>query len=120
MSWVVRDWQINALLGYSSGLPILAPVAQNNLNLSLLRNTAGSQISYANRVPGQPLFTQDINCHCFDPNKTFILNQAAWSEPGPGQWGTGAAYYSDYPGHSGGRTKTWLWGGCSEFGRGYF
>jgi hypothetical protein len=96
VSWVVRDWQINALLGYSSGLPILAPVAQNNLNLSLLRNTAGSQISYANRVTGQPLFTQDINCHCFDPNKTFILNPAAWSEPGPGQWGTGAAYYGDY------------------------
>jgi hypothetical protein len=96
LSWAVRDWQINALLGYASGLPILAPVAQNNLNTVLLRNTAGAQISYANRVAGQPLYTQDINCHCFDPNKTFILNPAAWSQPGPGQWGSGAAYYSDY------------------------
>jgi hypothetical protein len=95
-SWVVRDWQVNALLSYASGLPILAPVAQNNLNTVLLRNTAGSQVSYANRVPGVPLFTQDLNCHCFDPNKVFVLNPAAWAQPGPGQWGTGAAYYSDY------------------------
>jgi hypothetical protein len=93
---VVRDWQVNALLSYASGLPILAPVAQNNLNTVLLRNTAGSQVSYANRVPGVPLFTQDLNCHCFDPNKVFVLNPAAWAQPGPGQWGTGAAYYSDY------------------------
>ncbi|MBV8842029.1 MAG: hypothetical protein JO307_04380 [Bryobacterales bacterium] len=43
-----------------------------------------------------PLFTQDLNCHCFDPNKTFVLNPAAWSNPALGQWGTAAAYYSDY------------------------
>ena len=96
LSYALRDWQVNTLLGYSSGLPILAPVAQNNLNTVLLRNTAGTQISYANRVPGAPLFTQDLNCHCFDPNKVFVLNPAAWTQPGPGQWGTGTAYYSDY------------------------
>ncbi|MBV9507588.1 MAG: hypothetical protein JO323_21550, partial [Acidobacteriia bacterium] len=50
----------------------------------------------ANRVPGQPLFTVDLNCHCYDPNKTFVLNQAAWSNPPAGQFGTSAAYYSDY------------------------
>jgi hypothetical protein len=96
LSWGARDWQINTLLGYGSGLPILAPVAQNNLNTVLLRNTAGNEISYADRVPGVPLFTENLNCHCFDPNKNFVLNPAAWTEPGPGQWGTGAAYYSDY------------------------
>ena len=96
VSWALRDWQINTLLAYGSGLPILAPTAQNNLNTVLLRNMTGPQFSYANRVPGQPLFLQDLNCHCFDPNKVFVLNPAAWSQPGPGQWGTGAAYYSDY------------------------
>jgi hypothetical protein len=99
LSWVARDWQINTLLGYASGLPILAPQAQNNLNTVLLRNgtaTASSNIGYANRVPGQPLFLQDLNCHCFDPNKVFVLNPNAWAQPGPGQWGTGAAYYDDY------------------------
>jgi hypothetical protein len=80
---------------YASGLPILAPAAQNNLNPLLLRNTT-TALSYANRVPGQPLFTQDLNCHCYDPNQEFVLNQNAWAEPLAGQFGTSAAYYSDY------------------------
>jgi hypothetical protein len=95
-AYAIRDWQINMLFAYGSGLPILAPVAQNNLNTVLLRNTAGAQTSYANRVPGVPVFTQDLNCHCFDPAKVFVLNPAAWSQPAAGQWGSGSAYYSDY------------------------
>jgi len=95
-SLVMRDWQISGLLAYGSGFPILAPAAQNNLNTVLLRANAGQTLSYANRVPGVPLFTHDLNCHCFDPNKEFVLNPAAWTQPGPGQWGTSAAYYNDY------------------------
>jgi hypothetical protein len=49
-----------------------------------------------NRVPGIPLFTHDLNCHCFDPNKTFVLNQNAWVHPPAGQFGTAAPYYADY------------------------
>jgi hypothetical protein len=52
--------------------------------------------TFANRVPGQPLFTQDLNCHCFDPTKTLVLNPNAWEDPAAGQFGTSAAYYSDY------------------------
>jgi hypothetical protein len=97
LAWLGRDWTITAFLAYSSGLPILAPYAQNNLNNLLLRNVpAGQTLSYANRVPGVPLFTKDLNCHCFDPNKEFVLNPAAWTNPAPGQFGTAAAYYSDY------------------------
>ena len=47
-------------------------------------------------MPGQPLFLLDPNCHCIDPNKNFILNPAAWSQPAAGQFGTAAAYYNDY------------------------
>src|SRR5207302_1229667 len=54
------------------------------------------QVGFANRVAGKPLFLQDLNCHCFDPNKVFVLNPEAWAQPGPGQWGSSAAYYSDY------------------------
>jgi hypothetical protein len=89
-SWAVRDWSVNTLLAYASGLPIQAPAAQSNLATYLFRNT------FANRVPGQPLFTQDLNCHCFDPTKTFVLNPNAWADPAIGQFGTSAAYYSDY------------------------
>ena len=45
---------------------------------------------------GQPYFTQDPNCHCFDPNTTFVLNPAAWSQPAAGQWGVAAPYYNNY------------------------
>ena len=53
------------------------------------------QNTVQNRVPGEPLFTQDLNCHCFDPHTTFVLNPKAWTNPAPGQFGTGT-YYDDY------------------------
>jgi hypothetical protein len=42
-----------------------------------------------------PLFLTDPNGHV-DPNKQFLLNPAAWSDPAAGQWGYSAPYYSDY------------------------
>jgi hypothetical protein len=87
---IQRDWTIGGFFRYTSGLPILSPAAQNSLTSLLFRGT------YANRVPGQPLYTKDANCHCIDPNKDFILNPAAWTDPAPGQFGTAAAYYTDY------------------------
>ncbi|MCU1337839.1 MAG: Cna B-type protein [Bryobacterales bacterium] len=90
LSWALSDWQPSAFLGYSSGAPILAPVSTNNLSSMVFQST------FVNRVPGVPLFTQDLNCHCFDPNKTFVLNPAAWVNPPAGQFGTAAAYYNDY------------------------
>jgi hypothetical protein len=41
-------------------------------------------------------FLKDLNCGCIDPNKDFVLNPAAWSDPAAGQWGTSAAFYNDY------------------------
>ncbi len=106
LSWVVRDWQLGGVLQYSSGFPIRAPFAQSSgtgldqaaLNSYLLRNLplGFTNTTYANRVPGVPLFTVDQNCHCFNPSTTFILNPNAWQNPAPGQWGTSAAYYNDY------------------------
>jgi hypothetical protein len=51
--------------------------------------------TYMSRVPGVPLFTQNINSH-WNPNTTFILNQAAWTNPPPDQFGTGSPYYNNY------------------------
>jgi hypothetical protein len=90
LSWIARDWTYGAFLQYSSGLPLEAPLATNNLASDVFQPT------FADRVPGQPLFTQNLNCHCFDPNATFVLNPAAWVNPPAGQFGTSAAYYSDY------------------------
>jgi hypothetical protein len=83
-------WFIGTILRYGSGFPIAAPTATNSLSSVLFQST------FADRVPGVPLFTQNLNCHCFDPNKTFVLNPAAWTQPPAGQFGTAAEYYNDY------------------------
>jgi len=116
LSYVARDWTYGAFLSYSSGMPIQVPFANNNLNSTIFAATpggvAGTTGTFANRVPGVPLFNVDPNCHCYDPNGTFLLNPAAWTNPLPGQFGTSAAYYSDYreqrrPGENMNLGRTW-------------
>ena len=98
-SWVARDWTLGAVLRYASGLPIMSPIASNGLTQILFLQAGATSCcggTFMDRVPGQPLFLEDLNCHCFDPNKTFVLNPAAWVNPPAGQFGTAAAYYNDY------------------------
>jgi hypothetical protein len=89
-SWAIRDWTYGVVLRYGSGFPFTVPAATTNLNSLVFQGTR------VNRVPGQPLFTQDLNCHCFDPSTTFVLNPAAWSNPPNGEFGTANAHYTDY------------------------
>ena len=98
MKAVIGGWTAGGILRYSSGMPILIPSANNALNSLLFRNTASA--TFANRVAGQPLFLQDLNCHCFDPNTTFVLNPKAWTDPPAGQSGVSAPYYNDYRGRA--------------------
>ena len=92
LSTLLGDWTYGAFLQYASGMPLQVPNAQNNLNNILFQGS-----SFANRVPGVPLFTvKDLNCHCYDPNRTFVLNKNAWADPEPGTFGVSPAYYSDY------------------------
>jgi hypothetical protein len=92
---VTRDWTLGMFVAYRSGQPYLAPSSQGLPGNSALQNYLG-QTTFANRVPGQPLFTVDLDCHCYDPRNTFVLNPKAWTEPAPGTFGTAAAYYTDY------------------------
>jgi len=108
LSLLVRDWQISAMLQYKSGLPIRAPSAQNLYSWQMLYNPGffpnafvssllGFGGPWADRVPGQPFFTKDLNCtSCFDPNADFVLNPKAWADPPAGRIGNAAAYYNDY------------------------
>ena len=73
-----------------AGLPIQSPVSNNGLSSLLFQST------FQNRVPGAPLFLHNLNCGCYDPNTQLVLNPAAWTDAGAGQWGTAAAYYEDY------------------------
>ena len=88
---VLKDWTMGVLFTYASGTPIAVPAAT-----TLLATQTFETSSFLNRVPGQPLFLQDLNCHCFDPTKTLTLNPAAWVSPAPGTWGNSPAYYNDY------------------------
>ena len=107
VSTILRDWTVGGYLSYSSGLPIESPIGQNNLQQLLFQSgntsissgqnsSASSSGTFMNRVAGQPLFLKGLDCHCIDPNKDFVLNPAAWSNPAPGQFGTAAGYYNDY------------------------
>jgi len=108
LATVMKDWRLGALLTYQSGFPIPAPMALNYPNpaqeLSLCEpmsaplsscNQIFGNVGYQLRVPGVPLFTKDINSH-WNPDTTFILNQAAWTTPTPGQFSPGSPYYHDY------------------------
>ncbi len=113
LSVLMKDWRIGFLLTYQSGTPIPAPQALNNLNpattLSLCEPMSAPMqscngllglfgipsVGYMSRVPGVSLYTQDINSH-YDPNTTFILNEAAWATPPDGKFPTGSPYYNDY------------------------
>jgi hypothetical protein len=82
---------MGGIFRYSSGFPIRVPGANNNLGSLLFRST------FANRVPGEPLYTKDLNARdSIDPFKDLVLNPKAWSDPAPGEWGTSAVYYGDY------------------------
>jgi hypothetical protein len=93
VKFAVSDWIVAGSFQYASGQPIQVPttaVATSNLNAAFLRGT------YAERVPGVHLFLADLNCHCFDPAQTQVLNPAAWKDPTPGTFSPSAAYYDDY------------------------
>ena len=99
---ILGGWQLDAIAYYASGIPLLAPVTNTagygpGLFQATMNNITFQTGQYQVRVPGQPLYLQDPNCHCFDPNTTFVLNPKAWTDPGVGQYG-GASYYNDFRG----------------------
>jgi hypothetical protein len=87
---LASGWTVSGTLRYSSGMPIAVPGSNNNLGSLLFQSTR------MNRVPGEPLFLKDLNCHCVDPYQDLVLNPKAWSDPAQGQWGFSAPYYDDY------------------------
>jgi hypothetical protein len=101
LSWAVREWNFAGVLRYQSGEVLRSPGSTNQLLAQLARGPTnnpavwGGGTTFWNRT-GQPLLNFDPNCKCFDPTTQLVLNPAAWSDAAPGQFGTAAAYYSNY------------------------
>ena len=76
---ILGGWQANGILTYQSGVPIEVG-ADNTLPLYNGGNTPNSVLGQkvANSISG------------FDPAKDVLLNAAAFTVPGPGQFGTSA------------------------------
>ena len=100
---VLADWTVGTYLQYQSA-PILArPASSSQFPISnyLGRGPGGAQLKidpatgkymnpfsvdwtdYSGTHHTDPL---DINCHCYDPTKTQVLNPAAWTNVPDGQW----------------------------------
>jgi hypothetical protein len=98
VSYLLSGWFLNGFAYYASGISLLAPLANASgypatLATATISNLTFQPGQYQLPVPGQPLYLKDLNCHCFDPSTTFVLNPAAWTNPAPGQYG-GAPYYT--------------------------
>jgi len=87
-NWVTKDWQIGAFVIYQSA-PFLVPPSATTANL------LGSEQT---RIPGQPLYTEDINGQ-INPYTEQILNPAAWANVPAGQVGPAVGtLYADFRG----------------------
>jgi hypothetical protein len=92
VSQAVRNWQLGWLLRYQNGVMIQSATSTNQLESQLGRTGT----NFDNYVPGVNRLLVDPNCGCFNPQTTLVLNTAAWTNPGTGQWGTSAPFYSNY------------------------
>ena len=102
VAWGVKDWALSSALFYQTGAYLGRPAAGSVRPISqwLGRGPGGAQLkqnadgSYMN--PWSVDWTDntgthrtdplDINCKCFDPEKTIVLNPNAWTTVPDGQW----------------------------------
>jgi hypothetical protein len=110
VKYALADWTVGGVFQYGSGLPIRIPnAATSDLN-AVLQRYQGMSGPLAERVPGGFLYSinwtdlngvhhtdpLNINCHCYDPSTTQVLNPAAWRDPAPGRFSTSTPFYDDY------------------------
>lgn len=102
VSNVLSDWTVGAYLQYQSASILARPTSTGTLPISnfLGRGPGPAQLKIgADGKPMNPWSVDwtdysgthhtdpiDINCHCFDPTKTVVLNPAAWTNVPDGQW----------------------------------
>jgi hypothetical protein len=108
--FLFRDWSVGWFLQYQSAPLLIEPSA--NAGAFPISGWLGRGPGPAERVAGQPLFTTnwvdlngvphtdelDINCHCYDPTKTVVLNPLAFTGTPNGQWASNFSHIRDFRG----------------------
>jgi hypothetical protein len=98
LSYVLGDWGLGWYMQYQSASILARPGNQGAQPISQWLGRGPGPAQY---VAGQPLYTTnwvdydgnqhtdelDINCHCYDPTQTVVLNPAAWTNVPDGKWG---------------------------------
>ncbi len=98
VSYALSDWGMGWFLQYQSAAIIARPAQTSTTPISQFTGRGPGSGQY---IAGQPLYSVDwtdysgvhhtdeldINCHCFDPTKTIVLNPKAWANIPDGQWG---------------------------------
>jgi hypothetical protein len=109
VAYILGDWGLGWYFQYQSA-PILARPA--NQGAQPISQWLGRGPGPAQYVDGQTLYTTnwvdydgkqhtdelDVNCHCYDPTKTVVLNPAAWASIPNGQWGAQQTSIREYRG----------------------
>jgi hypothetical protein len=108
-AFAVKDWAISGALSYQTagymGRPTgtgTTPVSQwlgrgpgavgcTGCGAQLKKNSDGSymnpwSVNWTDLDGNKRTDPIDVNCKCFDPNKTIVLNPAAWELVPNGQW----------------------------------
>jgi hypothetical protein len=96
VSSILSDWGMGWFVQYQSApaLALATSAGTDPISNYLGRGPGPAQLT------GQPLFNNnwtdldgvhhtdpiDINCHCYDPRTTLVLNPAAWTNVPNGQW----------------------------------
>jgi hypothetical protein len=102
VSSILSDWGIGVYVAYQSAGLLTRPSSNLNPNLNnfygrgpgsaqLKKDADGNYMSpwsvnWVDNGGNQRTDPIDINCHCFDPTKTIVLNPAAWENVPAGQW----------------------------------
>jgi hypothetical protein len=94
---LLAGWTADGNFHYASGFPQQVPNtwAANLDSVTFANATTGNFQVFANRVPGQKLFLQDLNNHKSNINLPF-LNANAWAAPAQGTYSTSKPFYNDY------------------------
>jgi hypothetical protein len=114
VSAILSDWTIGTYLQYQSAPVLGRPTSVSSIPISQYLGRGPGPAQLKNGPDGKPMspwavnWTDkngkvhpeplDINCRCFDPTKTVVLNPNAWENVPNGEWANNFSTLRDFRG----------------------